>query len=114
MRDGGIDRLLRWGLEHAAGATVRVPMAGHLPAPQRADQAALERAEKAAKRLVAWRWLSQHFPDSYAEIEVATEERNRLDRFIESVLQQQAIGRSNRGGKRPGGDRKTRGKRVHP
>ncbi len=100
MRDAGVDRLLRWGLEHAAGDTVRVPTAGHLPAPQRADQAALERAEKAARRLVAWRWLSQHFPDSYADTGFASEERTRLDRFIEEVLQQQAIGRSYRGGLR--------------
>ena len=99
-RDAGIDRLLRWGLEHAAGDRVRVPTAGHLPAPDRADQAALERAEKAAKRLVAWRWLSQHFPDSYADGAQAAEERARLDRFIEGVLQQQAIGRSKPGGKR--------------
>ncbi len=122
VRDAGIDRLLRWGLEHAAGDTVRVPTAGHLPAPQRADQAALERAEKAAKRLVAWRWLSQHFPDSYADGEFASAERKRLDRFIEGVLQQQAIGRSHRGGprprrgpERPAGDGKARGKnRVRP
>ena len=101
VRDAGIDRLLRWGLEHAAGEKVRVPTAGHLPAPHRADQAALERAEKAAKRLVAWRWLSQHFPDSYADGEFAATERKRLDGFIEGVLQQQAIGRSHRGGPRP-------------
>ncbi len=100
-RDAGIDRLLRWGLDHAAGDRVRVPTAGHLPAPQRADQAALERAEKVSKRLVAWRWLSQHFPDSYADIAFATQERKRLDGFIEAVLQQQAIGRSNQNGKRP-------------
>ncbi len=117
VRDAGIDRLLRWGLEHAAGDTVRVPTAGHLPAPQRADQAALERAEKVAKRLVAWRWLSQHFPDSYAEVEFAAAERQRLDRFIEGVLQQQAIGRISRGGprpqkgpERPASDGKARGK----
>jgi len=117
VRDAGIDRLLRWALEHAAGDMVRVPTAGHLPAPQRADQAALERAEKVAKRLVAWRWLSQHFPDSYAEVEFAAAERQRLDRFIEGVLQQQAIGRSRRGGprpqkgpERPAGDGKARGK----
>ena len=117
VRDAGIDRLLRWALEHAAGDTVRVPTAGHLPAPHRADQAALERAEKVAKRLVAWRWLSQHFPDSYADHEFAFEERQRLDRFIEGVLQQQAIGLSKRGGpqprkgpERPAGDGKTRGK----
>ena len=117
VRDAGIDRLLRWGLEHAAGNTVRVPTAGHLPAPQRADQAALERAEKAAKRLVAWRWLSQHFPSSYADGEFASDERKRLDRFIEAVLQQQAIGRSSRNGprsrkgpKQPAGDGKKPGK----
>ena len=115
VRDAGIDRLLRWGLEHAAGDTVRVPTSGHLPAPDRADQAALERAEKAAKRLVAWRWLSQHFPDSYADSELASAERSRLDRFIEGVLQQQAIGRSHGGGRRflkgsqrPAGDGKAR------
>jgi ATP-dependent RNA helicase SUPV3L1/SUV3 len=117
VRDAGIDRLLRWGLEHAAGDTVRVPTVGHLPEPQRADQAALERAEKAARRLVAWRWLSQHFPASYADTEFASEERSRLDRFIEGVLQQQAIGRSHWGRTRPrkgpersAGDGKTRGK----
>ena len=117
VRDAGIDRLLRWGLEHAAGDRVRVPTAGHLPVPDRADQAALERAEKAAKRLVAWRWLSQHFPDSYADSDVAAVERTRLDRFIEGVLQQQAIGRSHRGGQRSrkgpersAEDGKTRGK----
>ncbi len=99
VRDAGIDRLLRWGLEHAAGETVRVPGAGHLPSPHRADQAALERAEKVAKRLVAWRWLSQHFPDSYADTELAAAERKRLDGFIEAVLQQQAIGHSHRRGK---------------
>ena len=118
VRDAGIDRLLRWGLEHAAGEMVRVPTAGYLPAPQRADQAALQRVEKVAKRLVAWRWLSQHFPESYAETEFAATERQRLDRFIEGVLQQQAIGRSHRGGERPpkgperpAGDGKARAKR---
>jgi ATP-dependent RNA helicase SUPV3L1/SUV3 len=122
LRDAGIDRLLRWGLEHAAGERVRVPTAGHLPAPHRADQAALERAEKVAKRLVAWRWLAQHFPDSYADTEFATAERKRLDGFIEAALQQQAIGRGHRGGKRPpkgaerpAGHHQTRGRnRVRP
>ncbi|MGI3777181.1 MAG: helicase-related protein [Janthinobacterium lividum] len=115
VRDAGIDRLLRWGLEHAAGDRVGVPAAGHLPAPDRADQAALERAEKASKRLVAWRWLAQHFPDSYADSEFAAVERTRLDRFIEGVLQQQAISQGERGGlrhrrkqERPGGNDKTR------
>ena len=97
-----IDRLAPLGIgARGRRHTVRVPTAGHLPAPQRADQAALERAEKAAKRLVAWRWLSQHFPESYADDEIAAVERKRLDGFIEGVLQQQAIGRSRRGGPRP-------------
>ncbi len=96
VRDAGIERLLRWGVEHAAGGAVPPPAAGHLPAPERADQTALERAEKIAKRLVAWRWLSQHFPDAYADTEAALGERGRLDAFIETVLKQQAIGRSRR------------------
>ncbi|HYZ61287.1 MAG TPA: helicase-related protein, partial [Acetobacteraceae bacterium] len=106
VRDAGIDRLLRWGIEHAAGGTVAPPRAGNLPPPERADQASLERAEKVAKRLVAWRWLSQHFPATYADTEGALEERERLDDFIERVLQQQAIGRSRRGGPRPEGGRR--------
>ncbi len=105
LRDSGIERLLRWAVEHAAGGRVLPPYAGHLPAPERADQSALERAEKVAKRLVAWRWLAQHFPSAYADIEAATVERKRLDQFIETVLRQQAIGRSRRFGGRPGGPR---------
>lgn len=98
LRDAGVDRLLRWSVEHAAGGTVPPPTAGHLPAPDRADQTVLERAEKVAKRLVSWRWLAQHFPDSYADSETAQAERRRLDAFIETVLRQQAIGRSRRFG----------------
>src|SRR4051794_10467204 len=97
VRDAGIDRLLRWGVEHAGGSIVPPPRAGHLPAPERADQTALERAEKVAKRLVAWRWLSQHYPAAYADIGGARQERERLDDFIETVLRQQAIGRSRHG-----------------
>jgi ATP-dependent RNA helicase SUPV3L1/SUV3 len=110
VRDGGIDRLLRWGVEHASGGTVPPPTAGHLPAPDRADQTALERAEKVAKRLVAWRWLSQHFPDVYADTEGALAERRRLDVFIETVLRQQAIGRRRRfeTGQRRGNFRRNR------
>ncbi len=33
-RDEGIDRLLRWGVEHAAGVPVPPPAAGHLPTPE--------------------------------------------------------------------------------
>lgn len=93
-RDDGIERLLRWGVEHAAGAAVPPPAAGHLPAPERATQASLEHAEKVAKRLVAWRWLSQRFPAAYADTDAALAERRRLNGFIEAVLRQQALGRS--------------------
>ena len=96
LRDAGIERLLRWGVEHAAGQEVPPPSVGHLPPPERADQTALERAEKVAKRLVSWRWLSQHYPETYAEMDRAMEERRRLDTFIETVLRQQAIGRARR------------------
>ena len=96
LRDAGIERLLRWGVEHAAGSEVPPPSVGYLPAPERADQTVLERAEKVAKRLVSWRWLAQHFPETYAETDRATEERRRLDNFIETVLRQQAIGRARR------------------
>lgn len=103
VRDAGIERLLRWGIEHASGGAVPPPSAGYLPNPERADQSALERAEKVAKRLVAWRWLSQHFPDIYADMQAALKERTRLDEFIEAVLRQQAIGRSRRFAPRPPG-----------
>ena len=62
LRDAGIERLLRWGVDHAAGTEVQPPSIGHLPPPERADQTVLERAEKVAKRLVSWRWLSPAFP----------------------------------------------------
>ncbi len=103
IRDSGVERLLRWGVEHASGGTVPPPSAGHLPAPERADQTALERAEKVAKRITAWRWLSQHFPAVYADAERALAERRRLDAFIETVLRQQAIGRARRFGAAPPG-----------
>ena len=93
-RDEGIARLLRWGVEHAAGAPVPPLIAGHLPTPEHATQASLEHAEKIAKRLVAWRWLSQRFPEAYADTDAALAERRRLNGFIEEVLRQQAIGRS--------------------
>jgi ATP-dependent RNA helicase SUPV3L1/SUV3 len=109
-RDDGIERLLRWGLEHAAGAPVPPPAAGHLPAPERATQASLEHAEKIAKRLVAWRWLSQRFPGAYAEMDAALAERRRLNGFIEEVLRQQALGRS-KPMRRPGKPAPSRPKR---
>ncbi len=97
-RDDGIDRLLRWGLDHAAGTPVPPPAAGFLPAPDQATQPSLEHAEKVAKRLVAWRWLSQRFPGAYADTEAALAERRLLNGFIEEVLRKQALGR----GKPPG------------
>jgi len=93
IRDDGIERLLRWGLDHAAGAAVPPPAAGHLPAPDRATQPSLEHAEKVAKRLVAWRWLSQRFPAAYPDTDAAQAERRRLNGFIEEVLRKQALGR---------------------
>jgi ATP-dependent RNA helicase SUPV3L1/SUV3 len=92
-RDDGIERLLRWGLDHAAGTPVPPPAAGHLPPPDRATQPSLEHAEKVAKRLVAWRWLSQRFPKAYPDTDAAQAERHRLNGFIEDVLRKQALGR---------------------
>jgi len=92
-RDDGIGRLLGWALDHAAGAPVLPPAAGHLPAPDRATQPSLEHAEKVAKRLVVWRWLSQRFPRAYPDAGAAQAERRRLNGFIEEVLRKQALGR---------------------
>lgn len=105
MRDDGTERLLRWGVEHAAGHAVPPPTAGYLPAPDRATQTALEHAEKVAKRLVAWRWLAQRFPQTYADTESAQIERRRLNGFIEEVLRQQALvrGRPGRRDRAPSG-----------
>lgn len=105
MRDEGTERLLRWGVEHAAGHAVPPPTAGYLPAPDRATQTALEHAEKVAKRLVAWRWLAQRFPQTYADTDAAQIERRRLNGFIEEVLRQQALvrGRPGRRDRAPSG-----------
>jgi ATP-dependent RNA helicase SUPV3L1/SUV3 len=92
-RDHGIARLARWADEHAAGHVVAPPVAGRLPSPHRAEQRELERAEKIYKRLVAWRWMSQRFPDTYRDGDTAENERLRLDTWIEGVLRQQRRGR---------------------
>ena len=88
-RDNGVARLARWALEHGSGHPVPPPVAGRLPAPERAAREDLERAEKAQKRLVAWRWLSLRFPDAYPDRAAGADETARLDRWIEDVLRQQ-------------------------
>lgn len=89
VRDGGVQRLARWALEHGHGHPVAPPAAGRLPAPERAAREDLERAEKAQRRLVAWRWLSLRFPDAFPDRAAAGGETERLDRWIEDVLRQQ-------------------------
>jgi len=89
QRDNGVPRLARWAIEHGAGRAVPPPMAGRLPAPERASRDELERAEKTHKRLVAWRWLSLRFPLAYPDRGEAEAETARLDRWIELVLRQQ-------------------------
>jgi ATP-dependent RNA helicase SUPV3L1/SUV3 len=54
----------------------------------------LERVEKIYRRLVAWRWMSQCFPDSDRDHEAAEADRLRLDAWIETVLSQQRPGRT--------------------
>jgi len=93
-RDCGIARLTRWANEHGSGRIVTPPVAGRLPPPDRAEQSELERAEKIYKRLVAWRWMSQRFPDAYRDRDTAEDERLRLDTWIEDVLRQQRRGRT--------------------
>ncbi|WP_407927528.1 helicase-related protein [Belnapia mucosa] len=88
-RDNGVARLARWAVEHGAGRPVPPPMAGRLPAADRAAREELERAEKVHKRLVAWRWLALRFETAYPDREAALAETTRLDRWIEEVLRQQ-------------------------
>ena len=88
QRDNGVPRLARWAGEHGGGGAVPPPVAGRLPAPERASREDLERAEKAQKRLVAWRWLSLRFPGAYPDRAAADAETDRLDRWIEDVLRQ--------------------------
>ncbi|MCQ4162032.1 RNA helicase [Roseomonas sp. GC11] len=88
-RDNGITRLARWAVEHGGGRPVRPPLAGRLPAPERATGEELQRAEKVHKRLVAWRWLALRFPAAYLDREEAEAETERLDGWIEDVLRQQ-------------------------
>jgi ATP-dependent RNA helicase SUPV3L1/SUV3 len=89
LRDNGVPRLARWALEHGAGRTVSPPEAGKLPPPDRASGDELQRGEKVQRRLVAWRWMAQRFPDAYAETREAEAETQRLNAWIEDVLRQQ-------------------------
>lgn len=92
-RDNGITRLARWAVDHGAGRPVMPPLAGRLPAPERASGEELQRAEKVHKRLVAWRWLSLRFEGAYPDRAEAEAETARLDAWIEDVLKQQRRGR---------------------
>ncbi|CAP56161.1 ATP-dependent RNA helicase [Gluconacetobacter diazotrophicus PA1 5] len=99
-RDNGIQRLIHWAADHAAGRPVVPPGPGRLPPPDRAERIELERAEKRHKRLVAWRWLSLRFPDAYPAREDAEDATARLNDWIEDVLRQQSS-RSRAGGEEP-------------
>ncbi|MCE2576320.1 helicase-related protein [Komagataeibacter sp. FNDCR2] len=90
-RDNGIERLVHWAADHAAGNAVPPPGTGRLPAPERAERTELERAEKRHKRLVAWRWLALRFPEAYVNREDAEATTARLNDWIEDVLRQQSI-----------------------
>jgi ATP-dependent RNA helicase SUPV3L1/SUV3 len=89
LRDNGVARLSRWALEHGAGRTVSPPEAGKLPPPDRVSGDELQRGEKVQRRLVAWRWMAQRFPEAYAETAEAEAETVRLNGWIEDVLRQQ-------------------------
>ncbi|MCQ8239824.1 helicase-related protein [Rhizosaccharibacter radicis] len=97
-RDNGIPRLAAWAHEHAAGRTVPPPGIGRLPAPDRASREELEQAEKRHKRLVAWRWLSLRFPETYKATEEAEDTTARINDWIEGVLRQQVRTRGRRAG----------------
>lgn len=85
-RDQGIERLADWAVEHAMGRMVAPPRAGRLPPPDRAGQSSLQLAERVHRRLVAWRWMAQRFPDAYRDLEEAMAESARLNEWIEAIL----------------------------
>lgn len=95
-RDNGIVRLTHWASDHAAGRRVQPPGTGHLVAPSQASRQELERAEKRHKRLVAWRWMAQRFPETYAAIDDAEANTATLNDWIEAVLRQHSRGREHR------------------
>jgi ATP-dependent RNA helicase SUPV3L1/SUV3 len=96
-RDKGIARLAGWAAEHAMGRAVTPPLAGRLPPPDRADQEALQLAERVHRRLVAWRWMALRFPDTYRDLRGALNESRRLNEWIEAVLATRPSGRTRLG-----------------
>jgi ATP-dependent RNA helicase SUPV3L1/SUV3 len=95
-RDQGVARLADWAVEHAMGQAVAPPRAGRLPPPDRTGQDALQLAERIHRRLVAWRWMAQRFPDTYRDLDGALEESRRLNEWIEAVLATRPTGRGAR------------------
>ncbi|GBD56463.1 helicase [Gluconobacter wancherniae NBRC 103581] len=92
-RDNGIQRLVQWAADHAAGRRVPPPGTGRLPHAEQAGREELERAEKRHKRLVAWRWLALRFPEAYPAQEDAESNTTALNDWIEQVLRTQSRAR---------------------
>ena len=119
-RDNGIQRLVSWAADHAAGRPVPPPGTGRLPHPEQAGREELERAEKRHKRLVAWRWLALRFPEAYPAQQNAEINTSILNDWIEQVLRTQSRMRESqkqqRGGFTPRGrgDKPFAGKSGHP
>lgn len=102
-RDNGIQRLVQWAADHAAGRSVPPPGTGRLPHPEQAGREELERAEKRHKRLVAWRWLALRFPDAYPARQDAEINTSILNDWIEQVLRTQSRIRESQKQQRIGG-----------
>ena len=102
-RDNGIQRLVQWAADHAAGRPVPPPGTGRLPHPEQAGREELERAEKRHKRLVAWRWLALRFPDAYPARQDAEINTSILNDWIEQVLRTQSRMRESQKQQRVGG-----------
>ncbi|GEC61216.1 hypothetical protein GOX01_15470 [Gluconobacter oxydans] len=102
-RDNGIQRLIQWAADHAAGRSVPPPGTGRLPHPEQAGREELERAEKRHKRLVAWRWLALRFPDAYPARQDAEINTSILNDWIEQVLRTQSRMRESQKQQRIGG-----------
>ncbi|KXV07483.1 RNA helicase [Gluconobacter oxydans] len=102
-RDNGIQRLVQWAADHAAGRSVPPPGTGRLPHPEQAGREELERAEKRHKRLVAWRWLALRFPDAYPARQDAEINTSILNDWIEQVLRTQSRMRESQKQQRIGG-----------